>query len=467
MEIPPKPVYNKGKHRPAPGAYKIHNDRERVKLNQELHRTKLGDGVYFSSIQDRKFKHNCISVNLITPLEETTVTTNAILPYLLRRGSKKCPDFTKLEQTLCELYGASLSADTGKSGERQILTCTIVGIDDRFALEGESVSAGCARLLGEILLSPNITDGAFPEEDFRLERQNLIDTIQADINDKRAYTLSQCKALMCEGHRLAIPRYGWVEKAEQITPQMAAEQYQNLIDTAQVEIIFVGCGSPDGAREEFSRLFGALARHPAPFTPEPIVETAAAVKEKTVEMEIAQSKMAMGFRTGKIADKAQLDAVKLMAFLYGGTPFSRLFVHVREEKSLCYYCAARFDQVTGIMMVDIGVERDNQPAARAAILEQLQAVANGDFTDEELESARLSYVNSLRSVPDTLTGMESWYLAQILRGTQFAPEEEVTAIARVGREEVIAAAKKVTLDTVYFLASQAGETGEKEESQDE
>jgi len=439
-------------------------------MNQELHRTKLGDGVYFSSIQDRKFKHNCISVNLITPLEESTVTANAILPYLLRRGSKNCPDFTKLEQTLCELYGASLSADTGRSGEYQILTCTIVGIDDRFALEGESVSAGCARLLGEILLSPNITDGAFPEEDFRLERQNLIDTIQADINDKRAYTLSQCRELMCEGTRLAIPRYGWVEKAEALTSRLAAEQYGRLIDTAQVEIIFVGCGSPDGSREEFAKLFGALERHPASFTPGPIVETAGTVKEKTVEMEIAQSKMAMGFRTGKIADKAQLDAMKLMSFLYGGTPFSRLFVHVREEKSLCYYCAARFDQVTGIMMVDIGVERDNQPAARAAILEQLSAVAAGGFTDEELESARLSYVNSLRSVPDTLSGMESWYLAQILRDTRYAPEEEVEAISRVSREDVIAAAKKVTLDTVYFLASQPGqdgETGEKEESKDE
>ena len=436
-------------------------------MDKDLHRARLAEGVYFSSIQDRKFKHNCISVNLITPLEEETVTTNAILPYLLRRGSKKCPDPTQLERTLCELYGASLGADTGKSGERQILSCSIVGIDDRFALEGESVSAGCARLLGEIVLEPNITGGAFPEEDFRLERQNLIDTIQADINDKRAYTVSQCKALMCEGHRLAIPKYGWVEKAEQLTPQMAAEQYRRLIDTAQVEIIFIGCGSPAAAREEFARLFAALERHPAPFAPEPVVETAGAVKEKTVEMEIAQSKMAMGFRTGSIPDKATMDAVKLMAFLYGGTPFSRLFVHVREEKSLCYYCAARFDQVTGILMVDIGVERDDQPAARAAILEQLAAVAAGDFSDEELASARLSYINSLRSVPDGLSAQESWYLGQILRGTQFTPEEEVEAIARVDREAVIAAANQVTLDTVYFLAAKPGENEEKEEGQHE
>ena len=433
-------------------------------MNQELNRVRLGNEVYFTSIRDRKFKHNCISISLLTPLEKETVTVNALLPYLLRRGSKNCPDFTELEKSLCELYGASLSAEVGKTGERQILSCSIVGIDDRFALEGESVSAGCARLLGEILLAPNITHGAFPEEDVRLERQNLIDTIQADINDKRAYTINQCRALMNEGHRLAIPKYGWADKAGEITPQAAARQYASLIDTARIEIIFVGCGSPEGAREEFARLFGSLDRHPQPFTPQPIVETAAAVKEKTVEMEIAQSKMALGFRTGHLASKGEVDAMKLMTFLYGGSPFSRLFVHVREEKSLCYYCAARFDQITGIMLVDIGVERDNQPQARAAILEQLDAVAKGEFTSEELESARLSYVNSLRSVPDSLSGLESWYLGQILRDASATPEEEAAAMGAVTREDVIAAAKKVTLDTVYFLASKGGE---KEEAADE
>ena len=195
-----------------------------------------------------------------------------------------------------------------------------------------------------------------------------------------------------------------------------------------------------------------------------MVETAASVREKTVEMEIAQSKMALGFRTGCLADKRETDAMKLMSFLYGGSPFSRLFVHVREEKSLCYYCAARFDRVTGIMMVDIGVERDNAAAAREAILEQLRALAAGEFTDEELESARRSYLNALYSTPDTLSGLEGWYLTQILLGRSDTPEEAAAAMAGITREEVIAAAKKVTLDTVYFLASKGGE---KEDSEDE
>ena len=425
-------------------------------MKQDLSRARIGEEVYFSAIQDPKFKHNSITLHLITPLDEETVTANAILPFLLRKGSRSCPDMTRLEQRLCDLYGASLSADVSKTGEYQILSCSIVGVDDRFALAGEKISAGCAQLLGEIVLDPNIVDGAFPEGDFELERQYLIDTIQAEINEKRAYALNQCRALMCRGTRLAIPKYGWAEKARALTPRAAAERYRELIRTARVEIIFAGCGSPDGAREEFTRLFAGVSRSPAPFAPAPIVERADQVREETVEMDIAQSKMVLGFRTGAISGKEEMDAVKLMAFLYGGTPFSRLFIHVREKRSLCYYCAARFDQNTGIMMVDIGVEKENRDKAREAILEQLAAVAAGDFSDEELDSAKLSYVNSLRSIPDGLGSLEGWYLSQILRGTQVAPEEEAEAVRRVTREAVVAAAGKVTLDTVYFLTSKSG-----------
>lgn len=54
-----------------------------------------------------------------------------------------------------------------------------------------------------------------------------------------------------------------------------------------------------------------------------------------------------------------------MVAMFGGTPFSRLFVNVREKLSLCYYCAARFDRITGIMLVDSGVEAQNREKAQA------------------------------------------------------------------------------------------------------
>ena len=423
-------------------------------MNQKLNREQLAEGVFFSSVRDEKFRHNSISVNFIVPLEEETAACTAVIPSLLRRGSKNCPDFTRLEQALCDLYGASLSSDVTRSGEYQILTSSITFVDDQYTLNEEKISGQCAKLLGDMVLEPNIVDGAFPEEDFLLERQNLVDTIEAEINEKRIYAINQCMALMNEGTPLAVPKYGTVEQAKKLTSQMAARRYAQMVDTARVEIMFVGCGDPALAREQFRELWQGRERHPLVHTPAPAVERAQRIKEGKKELEIAQSKMVLGFRTGSIPGRRERTAMKLMSALYGGTPFSRLFLNVREKLSLCYYCAARFDGATGIMMVDIGLEKGNKDKAKEEILRQLSLVAQGEFDGEELENTKLSYINSLKSVGDSLAAIESWYLMQILWYEQPAStEQEVEAVQAVTREQVIGAASQVTLDTVYFLTS--------------
>ena len=422
-------------------------------MNKRFTREELAPGVSFSSIRDPKFKHNTISVNFIVPLDAETASGYALLPALLRKGSRKCPDFTLLEQTLCDLYGASLSGDVTKYGEHQILSASITSIDDSYTLEGEEISGRCADLLADMVLDPNIQDGAFPQEDFRLEQQYLIDTIEAEINEKRSYALQQCRSAMCAGTRLAVSRYGTVEDARALTPASSAEDYRRLIDTARVEILFVGCGDPGSARKKFRARFVGLERHPASFTPQPLVEKAGEVKSLEERMEIAQSKLVLGMRAGDVSTRQRQDAVKVMAALYGGTPFSRLFVNVREKLSLCYYCSARFDSPTGIITVDIGVEKENRQKAQEAILRELKAIAEGQFSDEELASTKLTLANSLKAVGDSLSAIESWYLTQILRGREESPEEELAALERVDRAQVEGAAAGVTLDTVYFLTS--------------
>ena len=119
-----------------------------------LQRRAIADGVWFSRIHDPKFYHNSISVTIITPLAEGKTSAAVLAAYLLRMGSRRCRDMTELECRLADLYGAVLDTDISRHGENQLLTFSIAGADDRFALEGESISRGCAELLGEILLEP-------------------------------------------------------------------------------------------------------------------------------------------------------------------------------------------------------------------------------------------------------------------------------------------------------------------------
>jgi predicted Zn-dependent peptidase len=119
------------------------------------------------------------------------------------------------------------------------------------------------------------------------------------------------------------------------------------------------------------------------------------------------------------------------------------------------------------MLIDSGVRPDNVEAAQEAILAEVEAMKRGEFTDEEIRFALLSLQNTFRSVEESLFSVESYYRAQKVFGIRETPEEQCEKLAKVTREEIVAAANLLQLDTIYLLNGTAeGDPGE-EDAQDE
>jgi len=421
-------------------------------MSGQLIRDSIGRGIHLSAVRDAKFKHNRLSANFVLPLAEETASDNAAVPLVLRKGFRECPDFTSLNARLAGLYGASLDADVTKYGGWQVLELSIKGLDNRFALENEDITGECADLLASLVLDPKLDDaGLFDPQDVALERQYLLDTIEAEINDKRAYAMSRCIQVMCADEPVSVRRYGSRATAEAVTPASAAAAYRRIIKDAPAEILFVGSGDSGSASRVFARRFARQERTPVENVKARLRTQAAGVKEETERMELNQSKLVMGLRTGAIDNARDISARRVFAALFGGTPFSKLFLNVRERLGLCYYCASRFDVSTGLLFVDSGVDAANKQKAQDEVLRQLEAIQKGDFDDTQLGNTKLLMKNSITSTGDSLTGLEGWYLAQILRGQSVSPEEDARNIDEITRDEVIAAARAVTLDTIYFL----------------
>ena len=86
-----------------------------------LIRKKIGNEVYLNFVREEKFKSDRITVNLVTPLCKEKAAVNALVPFVLRKGCKSCPDFTELNKRLAKMYGAILDADVTKQGGFQII----------------------------------------------------------------------------------------------------------------------------------------------------------------------------------------------------------------------------------------------------------------------------------------------------------------------------------------------------------
>lgn len=408
----------------------------------------LCPNVWVRNFTDPKFKTMRISINIILPLTKESVSASALLPALVSRATKEYPCPTQLSKRLAELYGASVDSGVSKIGDTQVLSISASGISGAYALEGEDLTKELAQLLCSAVFSPLVDeDKQFPEDSFNQERRQLLETIDAEYNDKKIYAREKCQEIMFGGEPAGISRYGQKPDVLGVQRDSLIDRWHRILETGRIEIFALGNCDYDTVLNCFDSCF-EFQRKPAPLQTD-IVLKAGEPREQVESLPIAQSKLVMGFRTGVRPEDAV--PTRLMCVLFGGSASSKLFLNVREKMSLCYYCSAGLNLEKSAMFVQSGVETVNVEKARAAILEQLRDICDGDFTDEDMTFAKLAMVNSFQAVGDSLYATESWYLNQAFSREVLTPEEIAEKIQAVSRQEVIEAAKKVSLDTVFVL----------------
>lgn len=413
----------------------------------------LAPGVEAMYIENLRFKTTRISVSFFLPLRAETLSANAILPYLLASCCRQYPDFSALNNQLNHLYGASLSADTDKIADYQVLRLSIAALDDKYTLDGQSISGEVSALLAALLFDPSVEKSSFLEADMAREKRLMLERIEGEINNKRRYAIRRCEAEMCKGEPYGLPPLGTKEGAEALTGAGVYAAWERILREAYIRIHVVGSTPPDRLWTGFRDAFALLKRTAGDFAADNIVvKSAGAVRQAEDKMDVTQGKLVMGFRTGCAGGDADTLPLMVMGDLFGGGPYSRLFANVREKLSLCYYCAARVNRRKGILLVDSGVEQQNAEKAREEILRQLEVMQNGGFEDSELSASLMSLGDTLKSVPDTPGETDRWYLDRVFDRSPMSPAQVGEALGSVTKEQVVEAACKVTLDTVYMLS---------------
>lgn len=421
-------------------------------------RNQLLPGVFLTTVHTKKFKSSVLSMTLLTPLKKETAAVNALIPYLLRRGSEAHPDMQSLAAALDQLYGGSIEPAVRKRGDTQCIGFVGSFLDDAYTLDNSSVLDRAAGLMGEILLRPYTHEGAFCPDYTRQEKANLVDRIRSEINDKRQYALNRLVEEMCAGEPYGVSRMGRESDVEEITPLSAWTQYRELLAHSRLELYYCGSAEPDTVSVILQKALSGLPRGGGYAVLETTVTSqVASVRRVSESLDVAQGKLTMGFRTGGItAASHQYPALVLCNALFGGTTTAKLFLNVREKLSLCYYASSSIDRYKGVMLVSSGVEFSNKQRAEDEIMAQLEACRRGEFEPWEIDGARRYTVSSLLTILDSQSRQEDWWMSQAIAGLSQSPQEFARAVDTVAVEAAVGAAKALCLDTVYFLKGEEG-----------
>ncbi|MBQ2862899.1 MAG: insulinase family protein [Clostridia bacterium] len=418
-------------------------------------RRQLKCGAYLNVLQTDKFKKNYISVNFAFEHNESNAALSSLLSDVLTRATKKYPSLRDVERELDECYGASLSSYTTVKGSYKILTVSIDCLDDHYAFDGEQLFRRSIDMLSEVLFFPLVENGSFCEEYVDSEKEKLLASIARRNNSKRHYASDRCKSIMCKGEPCGIAAYGSVDAVKRIDARSLYEFYNYMLSESSIEIFYVGSRSLEDVSKPLENMLGSIDVDRHTFLSYPQKLSVSEPRRVFEDAEYKQSVLVMGYRTNVNSEDDCKYAFILFNSLFGSGVNSKLFRVVREQMHLCYYASCAPDLSSSVAYVTSGIDVSNEKKAQDAIVEQLDAVVRGDFTDDDISDCKKSILNAYRELYDSAEGLCGWYLGRVIYGDNGTIDDTLKRILNVSRDEVIEVAQKMQLDTVYVLRGTA------------
>ena len=419
----------------------------------EYNQIEIKKGIKLHTIKTDKFKTNLIAVMLTTKLNRENVTKNALIPAVLRRGTKTLKTQEEINKKLEEMYGASLDCGVDKTGDNQVLKFYIETVNDEFLPQNaENMLKSSLEKICEFVFNPYLEDGAFKKEYVEQEKENIKQIIEGKADNKARYALDRCIEEMYKNEPYGLYKYGYVEDLDSINEKNLYEYYKQLINECKIDIFVSGMVDKKTENiilkdENISKL---ELREPLYNKQNMIAKKAEKEKDIQESKEVTQGKISIGMDLD-IDNPNSRYSIQIYNSILGGSANSKLFQNVREKASLAYTASSSYYRFKNNIFINCGIEIKNYDKALEIIKKQIEDMKTGDFTDEEVENAKQGIIASLKTIDDEQDSQITYEFGQELSENKSDLEEYKNKISEVTKQDVINIANKVSINTVYFL----------------
>ena len=419
----------------------------------EYKQTEIKKGIKLHTIKTEKFKTNLIAIMLTTKLNRENVTKNALVPAVLRRGTKNFTTQEEINKKLEEMYGASLDCGLDKTGDNQVLKFYIETVNDEFLpQEAENMLKTSLEKIFEFVFNPYLENGCFKKEYVEQEKENIKQIIDGKIDNKARYSLDRCIEEMYKDKPYGLYKYGYVEDMKNINEKNLYEYYQQLINECKIDIFVSGIidEETENIIKNNENIIKLKDREPQYNEPEIIAKRTEKENDVQESMDVTQGKLIIGMDLDIDDDNLRFD-VMIYNSIFGGSANSKLFQNVREKASLAYTASSSYYRLKNNIFINCGIEIKNYEKALEIIKQQIEDMKKGDFTDEEVENAKKGIIASIKTIDDEQDTEITYFFSQELSKSKCNIEQYMQRISEVTKDKVVDVANKVSINTVYFL----------------
>ena len=412
-------------------------------------------GIKTHMIETNKFKTNLFAIFLSVPLNRESVTQNALIPAVLRRGTANLKTQEEISIALENMYGATLDCGVEKTGDNQTLKFYLETLNDTFLPEQENLSKKAIELLLDVVFNPLTENRNFKKEYVDSEKKTIKRLIEGKIDNKDMYAYNRCIEEMYKNKPYGLYKYGYIEDLDKLDEKNLYEDYKKLLNEAKIDIFVSGNFGNDDIIDVINENINIVNLKPR--EDKHIINTEEKEKKEKVEVQtiqepkdVTQGKLVIGLDIDFYEPDSKY-AMCLYNVILGESATSKMFQNVREKAGLAYSARSTYVRQKNNIFIRAGIEISNYEKAVNIIKEQPEDMKNGKFTEEDIENAKKYMVAGIKTVQDEQDSEITYYMGQELSGKLIYFEDYINKINDVTREQIDQIAKNININTIYFL----------------
>ena len=407
-------------------------------------------GVRLHFIQSEKFKTNKIRVRFSAPMSKETVAGRVLTASMLETVNAVYPTSQAFRERLANLYGADYSTSLSRRGLVHYLDINLSFVRDKFLSRKNVLTDAMLDFLKASLFSPLVSQDAFDESAFEIEKKNILNDLEAEIENHFYHAHRELDKLFYEEEEMQMPRVGTIELIQKETAASSFAAFQQMLQENQIDFFFIGDFNEVAVREKIQSFNFAPRQQELQLVYQQ--EYSNVLREGLEQKDVHQSIIELAYHFPiQYGESEHLPLVVLNALL-GGFAHSKLFVNVREKEGLAYTISSNFDIFSGMMRIYAGIDRSNRTRTVALINRQILDLKRGNFSQEELNQTKKMLRNSVLLAQDRQnTILERAYMSSVLGKKFLSLKAWLEALEQVRKDDIIKAAGQLKLQAIYFM----------------
>ncbi len=397
----------------------------------------------YQYITSKQFKSRVLTIRFLSDLNNVNPTERHIMINMLKAKNAKTKTRKAQSKHLESLYDSMLYTHASKLGTQHVLQITFLFIDDTYTIE--------KNLLNEVLyfLKTTLYEPLFDQQSLDEEKQFLKDYFKAEYTNKTRYAQKQYIKHLYKDYPYKTHALGDEQKIDQITLDDITKCYDEMMQESRIFISFLSNNDPKRIHPLISNTINLNSVNDS-FTPliKYNFKPLDTVKET---LDVSQNRLFMTLKSDVyMKDKNYFTMLVFNAMLGEGSD-SLLFKTIREDASLAYYVYSSYSPFTGLVTMTCGMHSDNVEQGKILMLDVVNRLKSGDFTEEDLELAKTHLLTNIKQGYDHPISLSLKALRYALFDIPFEEETLIHELETVTKESVLKLASDIRLIFTYEL----------------